>query len=281
MYGHGLKFKENVTGKSGKFMVQDIREHFNKEHSRSYDGSGDLRFVFYSKRTHEWLKTSLPKKEIRTAVDVGGADVWLIGKLASRIRTIKNAVALDMSDISKKKSLNRIRTSMLDFPLSFVQGDACRLPLQASSIDFLVSTMVMEHIDDHVFLEEIYRVLSPNGTALVTTVIKKKHAWYYLKNEKGESVLDLTHLREYPSLSEIQMMIEKKGFRILQAEASSIKFTLLTPLLKLLSRINGLPFLFRFPSTRFGIFLRLLTRVPVPGYYSAEMIFTKKVGTTT
>ena len=50
------------------------------------------------------------------------------------------------------------------------------------TLDFVTSTMVMEHVpDERAYLDEMARVLRPGGRGYVTTVFKKSWAWYFRK----------------------------------------------------------------------------------------------------
>ena len=74
-----------------------------------------------------------------------------------------------------------------------------------------ISTMVMEHVpDEQAYLAEIRRVLRPGGRAYVTTVYKKRWAWYFRKRD-GESVLDTSHLREYTDLRAFRALVTSVG----------------------------------------------------------------------
>ncbi|GAA4485923.1 methyltransferase domain-containing protein [Gluconacetobacter asukensis] len=54
--------------------------------------------------------------------------------------------------------------------LVYVQGDARALPLADQSIDVAVSFETLEHLDDqHRFLDELKRVLRPNGLLIIST----------------------------------------------------------------------------------------------------------------
>ncbi len=52
----------------------------------------------------------------------------------------------------------------------YKQGHFPPVPFEDDAFDTIVSFQVIEHIkDDHLFLQEIYRLLRPGGTALLTT----------------------------------------------------------------------------------------------------------------
>ena len=54
--------------------------------------------------------------------------------------------------------------------LDFVYGPDARLPASAEGYDFVLSTQVLEHVENPTtYLGECYRVLKPNGRLLLTT----------------------------------------------------------------------------------------------------------------
>jgi len=131
------------------------------------------------------------------------------------------------------------------------------------SLDAVVSTMVMEHVpDEAAYLGEIHRILREGGRAYVTTVFKKRWAWYFRKRD-GESVLDTSHLREYTDLATVRALVGNSGLRIVALERRLLWFPLLDPLL---FRIGGA--LRSHPTARRAL---RAVRVPIPGYYSLEL----------
>ena len=132
------------------------------------------------------------------------------------------------------------------------------------SLDAVVSTMVMEHVpDEQVYLAEIHRVLRPGGRAYVTTVFKRRWAWYFGKRD-GTSVLDTSHLREYTDLGAFRSLVTRSGLRIAVLERKLLWFPLLDPLL---FRAGG-----RLAPHRGTLRALRTANVPIPGYYSLEAI---------
>ncbi|WP_425234452.1 class I SAM-dependent methyltransferase [Ulvibacterium sp.] len=63
----------------------------------------------------------------------------------------------------KLKNLNYVTTD-LDSPLADVKADICNLPFKDNSFDVILCNHVLEHIpDDTKAMQELYRVLKPNG----------------------------------------------------------------------------------------------------------------------
>jgi hypothetical protein len=127
--------------------------------------------------------------------------------------------------------------------------------------------MVMEHVpDERRYLDEIRRMLRPGGRAYVTTVFKRRWAWYFRKRG-GESVLDPSHLREYVDLPAFEALVLEGGrFReLLACELVPLWFPVLDPVL------------FRLGSRVPPRAMRLLRwpRVPIPGYFSLEIVVAR------
>lgn len=165
---------------------------------------------------------------------------------------------------------DRLQRARERFPwISTIVAPADTVPqISTGSLDFVISTMVMEHVpDESRFLREIYRVLKFGGIAYITTVYKKKWAWYFRKRN-GESVLDTSHLREYTDLDSFQNLVRNiDGFEITSLEIEPLWFPLLDPLLFRIGK-------FLQPGNRLLKLLRSV-KVPIIGYYELHLLVTK------
>lgn len=143
------------------------------------------------------------------------------------------------------------------------EGDVFSTDL-GRKFDAIVSTSVIEHVNDVDFLERCSELLKPNGLLLVTAPIRK-FQWYFYKNEYGERVLEPTHLREYPDLRAFTRLF--KEWRIADISSVPLRFPLLDPALKLFYRSMRRPGI-NTPAVRL---LRRLT-VRLPGYYTGTVV---------
>lgn len=50
----------------------------------------------------------------------------------------------------------------------FIIGDAQRLPIKDNSVDLILLLDLLEHTDDKITMNEVYRVLKPNGNVIIT-----------------------------------------------------------------------------------------------------------------
>lgn len=141
-----------------------------------------------------------------------------------------------------------------------------------ATLDVVCSLMVLEHMpDEQAYLEEVHRLLRPAGIAYLTTVFKRRWAWYFRKRE-GESVLDTSHRREYTDLEAFTALLtEGERFRIVALERRQLWFPLLDPLLFRIAR--GYPRLMLRAALLRGL---RAAKVPIPGYYCLECVLERR-----
>ena len=139
------------------------------------------------------------------------------------------------------------------------------------SLDVVCSTMVLEHVpDERAYLAEIRRILRPGGVAYVTTVFKRKWAWYFRKRD-GKSVLDTSHVREYTDVEAFTRLLPGSGLRLVGLELNRLWFPLLDPVLfRAGHRVPGLR------GRRSLLRLLRAPRVPIPGYFSLEAVLERE-----
>ena len=149
-----------------------------------------------------------------------------------------------------------------------LQGDGCHVPLRDGSMDFVVSTQVIEHVQsDEAMVEEIRRLLKPGGRGYVSTIFKKWYGWYFYRCN-GKWTIDPTHLREYNRDHQLLDLFERHGLEVTHNEKTLDGRPLADAVLRRIGASrnvydNGL--------------LRVLRkiRLPIPGYYIWEIACTK------
>jgi SAM-dependent methyltransferase len=217
---------------------------------------------FDVERLPQLLERYLPPGPLALA-DLGCGDGPLFATLERRgfISPERPVYAVDLDP-------DRLARVSVRYPwITTIVGSADSVPeIPAGALDAVCSTMVLEHMpDERAYVDEIRRLLRPGGRAYVTTVYKKRWAWYFRKRD-GESVLDTSHLREYTDVGDVLGLLEGASLRALAVERRQLWFPLLDPVLFRVGHL--LPGL----RTRRGL-LRLLraVRVPIPGYYGLEV----------
>ncbi len=222
---------------------------------------------FEASRLPRLLERYLPRGPLALA-DLGCGDGPLFPALARGgfIAPERPVYAIDLDPA-------RLARVKVRFPwIETVTRSADSVPeIGDGALDFVCSTMVLEHVpDERAYLDETRRLLRSGGRTYLTTVFKRPWAWYFRKRE-GESVLDTSHLREYTDLDAFVGLLTAGGrFRILALERNRLWFPLLDPVL---FRIGHR---YRRLAERRSL-LRVLRalRVPIPGYYSLEVVLER------
>ena len=241
------------------------RSHFESSYETEFDPPRDIDFIFYCRDT--WKAVRRLARGARVVIDLGSGGGTLLYNVARCATGVVAGIDFSMSAIRG--------AARLVPAAGFACGDLLSLPVRDRAAYLVLSTMVIEHLDDRAFLKEAWRILKPGGCLVVTSVMKRPWAWYYLKNNSGERVLEATHLREYGSIEEFTALLGQSGFRVARCEASPIRFPVLDPVMRALFRRGGVSSLKGFTSSRAGNLLRKAARVPVPGYYSIEALCVK------
>ena len=243
-------------------MSLKVKDHFEKQYSNFYGSPKHISFVIYDEQL--WKLCLQNIKEADLVADYGSGGGTLLYNVGhfSKARLL----GIEQSELAIVQSKNLVPD------LNVIKGNIMDTPLKNESIDFIFSTMVIEHVDDKSFIEEAYRTLKPGGYFFVTSVIKTKGAWYFYKNASGETVLEPSHLKEYKSIQEFENVLKPMGFTIIQSSSPRIRYPLLDPLLKLLMQFFGIKNLLRWKAIER---LRLAIRLPIPGFFAAEVLAKK------
>ncbi|WP_049982199.1 class I SAM-dependent methyltransferase [Halorubrum sp. BV1] len=126
---------------------------------------------FSKTREHPWpeVESFLADRSATTALDVGCGNGRHTESLADRARSV---VGVDLSRELLREAVERARDSDFDDVASFVHGDAAALPVADDAVGLAVYVATLHHLptrDARVrSLDELARVLEPEGTALVS-----------------------------------------------------------------------------------------------------------------
>ncbi len=103
----------------------------------------------------------------------------------------------------KLKNINYTTTDLLS-PLADVKADICNLPFSENSYDIIFCNHVLEHIPDHKkAMKELYRVLKPNGMAILQVPQDLSRAYTFEddsitdKDERSKIFEQYDHVRIY------------------------------------------------------------------------------------
>ena len=208
-------------------------------------------------------------------LDVGcgnGAFLWNVEHCTS-----SKAYGLDLSDTRTGMAAAIVGNGRI------VKADGARAPFPPKSFDVIACFQVIEHIVDRPgFLAGLYTMLKPGGMLLITSVRRGKYRWYYLRNDDGEIVLDKGHVHEFSSLAEFSLLIESPdtchSLSIVRAFEYRVRFSPLDFVLKRLHRRFRTRYTRTVAASRMGTALRKATRIPVPGYFSTDVVAMRRDG---
>jgi len=222
----------------------------------------DISFEIYSSEIWKGFVSKLDNKNLNI-IDVGcggGTTLHVLQQLG-----YKKLSGIDYIDTIPKSFVK-------DF--KFYHEDIFDSTLKDNDYDALVAAMVIEHVPEKAFVDELYRILKPNGLGLVTSVLKNKYAWYWYKNKHGKYAIHPDHIKEYTSVKEFENLFKRK-FDTLLIRKTLLKYPIFDPVAKFLMNIRGFGFLRNAMTTnKFLKKLRLL-RIIIPNYYAVEILVRK------
>lgn len=225
---------------------------------------------FHSEEIPELLAAILRKKSNITIADLGAGDgSLLVGlKLKGYLKKAKKVIAVDLSE-ERCYRLKQIKG------LSVVCSDVTNIAkLKNNTADLIICTQVIEHVDQYELLQEIKRLLKPDGILYIASIVKKSYGWWYYKNAQGQWAMDPTHLREYKSKEEFESVLVGSGFNIIQTELSRLKLSVIEFILRRIivpifkpKSVNAY-----FLKYRFMDFLRKSVNIYPLGYFIVEVV---------
>jgi SAM-dependent methyltransferase len=116
-----------------------------------------------------------------------------------------DAVILDVGAGGRRLSPNVITADFLALPETDIVCDVTKLPIGDASVDLVISTGVLEHVErENDFIAEIRRVLKPGGTVYIEILFLQQY---------HEDPIDCRRL----TLPGLRLFLEQNGFRAVDA----------------------------------------------------------------
>lgn len=226
----------------------------------------------YSKKAPQYYSDYIPlllKKYLKESVwnsflDCGCGDGSLLFALNKKgYFENKNIFAVDLS----KNRINLVKKISSKIKASVDSAEDLKT-IKNRSIDFFVSTQVIEHVDDKKMMSEVCRIAKSGGIAYISTVYKKWYGWYFYRNN-GHWVLDPTHVREYSTDEQLFNIIDKNIFKILENKKTLQTFPVLDFFIHRLNIKNR-----ELYNSNLVKFIRKI-KIPIFGYYNWEIVLKR------
>ncbi len=127
----------------------------------------DKQVTHDNRRIEEYVSSFIPQGT-RCILDVGSGRAWVARRFANEQTTVWS---LDISLTNVRKALDQITE---DNHLGIV-ADANNLPFADGTFDCVISTEVVEHVQEPAtFINSLLRVVKPGGKLILTTMYREK-----------------------------------------------------------------------------------------------------------
>lgn len=161
--GHILGFKEEISKAANK-SEDDFFTWFNE--SKDKDAAfvrGHWDFSYHILRP-SWKYVASPEEKNALEIGYGGGRI-----LAAASHYFNSVTGIDVHDNSELVDAELHRRGVLNAKLLRTAGDS--IPLDSGTIDFVYSFIVLQHVEKYeifsTYLKEIYRVMKPEGIAVL------------------------------------------------------------------------------------------------------------------
>ena len=185
----------------------DIKEEikfYDEVWNRRRKGKVNIGWGYEQMRIHSTILKFLNINEKALVLEIGCGRGDLTEKLSKEYKKI---VAFDISSVGVKKGRKRVNARC---NCEFLVADATKLPFNSHLFDVVILSEVLEHvIDQKRCIQEIYRIIKPNGYLMLTTpnsegihrnIIKLVHnllrKTYRLSNQIIDNPLSAAELKQ-------------------------------------------------------------------------------------
>lgn len=229
------------------------REIFREEF---FWADSDISYGFASSEIWNLCKERI--RNLKNILDLGCGPGTLLLNLCREFRG--QIVGLDLSP-------NRCLYAKITNPsCDLLIGNALGGPFKDGIFDAVLTTQLIEHVDDKKLLKEINRVLKDKGILILGTVYRTKPKAHPIHPE---------HLREYSSLEELTIPLKENGFETKIARITAIKFSPIDRFFRDLYNLHPSKYFVELPKHSWISELRLLTKIKIRDAYFLEIIAEK------
>jgi ubiquinone/menaquinone biosynthesis C-methylase UbiE len=255
--------QDNVGGNS--------KSYFNDSYKDLVIIEVPLNFSITSKKIYGDLIRIIKKSKSIVDLGCGGG-----GTIRAFRNLNKKALitGIDCSDVA----LNTARMLMKeDKNISLIDSNLNDFILMNAKYDLVYSSQLLEHIvKPDEFLKNIYNALKPGGILILSTVYRKKWAWYFYKNKFGKRVLAPDHVNEYTNVNDLLNQLEGSGFDNYFYDVVMFHYPLIDPFIKLVMTFIKNNWVIRMCNSELMMKIRYYFAVPILGFYNMQVLLKKQ-----
>ena len=156
---------EKITNENkSEDNIKEIKKFYDELWREERERDSNIGWGYQQRRLHSTIFEFLNIKENDLVLEIGCGPGDLTKKLS---KEYKKVIAFDISYVGVKKARKRVD---MNCNSEFLVSDATKLPFNAHQFDIVIFSEVLEHIiDQERCIQEIYRVIKPNGYLILTT----------------------------------------------------------------------------------------------------------------
>jgi ubiquinone/menaquinone biosynthesis C-methylase UbiE len=194
--------------------VEEDVEHI-KRVTKEFGRQSDT-FDTWAEKTDDQVvdrfRTALAEAGHGSVLDVACGPGVVTASIAPRAASV---VAFDATEQMLEKASERCAKAGLR-NVQFRCGDAENLPFEEAQFDGLVTRLAVHHFaNPQRAFDEMFRVLRPNGIAVIVDVVSSEDADESNLQNAIERLRDPSHVRMLPA-SELDACVTRSGFNVLQ-----------------------------------------------------------------
>ncbi len=164
----------------------------------------------------------IPIKRNCKILDVGFGNGFPLIELAQRFGSSSKVYGVDIWHAAVERARRKIETLNLD-NVEIIENDASNMPFDANFFDMVVTNIGINNFENkQKVINEVYRVLKPNGTFVMTTNTDKTFREFYEIFQ--ETIIELNlksieakleeHIKNRMNSEILEAHLEKTGFAI-------------------------------------------------------------------
>ena len=197
------------------FLVTDNRQEILNRFGRQADRFEQRGSSVANRDWVRWAGSLIDLRPDRTALDVAGGTGLLARSVAAGL---KNAFVLDLTPAMLEQGRAAAAAENAQ-NITFLRGDAKRLPFRDASLDIVMTRFSLHHIPDpQAVIVEMKRVSAAGGQIAVTDLISSDDPADAAEHNRLERLRDPSHVRCL-TRQELERLLTASGLTLVRSDA--------------------------------------------------------------